>query len=63
MDTECLAVAHRYQQFLGQPPANLIVLTLDQIVERWQPLLSSPPQQRWLEAFRTRYLSLNLSGA
>jgi hypothetical protein len=61
-DQASAQAAQTYREWLHPENANTLeVLPLDQLVERWQALVETPAQQRWLADFPQRYLDLSAS--
>lgn len=60
-DTRCADITREYQKFLTPPGDSFKVLTLEDIIEEWQPLVFHTTQVNWLMDFYDRYLNLKLS--
>jgi len=59
-DDECHRAVERYLQYL-KPGHNLLVYSLDKIVEKWKEAVRGTEHQGWLDEFHLRYLDLSAS--
>jgi hypothetical protein len=63
LDHDCARVTAGYRRLLREGDDSLIDLPLDQLVQRWAPVLRSEAERQWLTAFDLRYLDLGASGS
>jgi hypothetical protein len=60
-DKRCIKVTEGYGELLAAPHESFIVLTLAEIVDACQPLVTNTMHAAWLGDFADRYLNLDLS--
>ena len=62
-DDECVQALEKYRRCLKPDDHSFLAIPLDQLVERWQPVVSTPDEKQWLDDFTLRYLDLQASEA
>lgn len=58
-DQECIRNFSNYKSLLRAEDNSLFSLSLDQIVERWSPVVTKEDQKQWLISFKDRYIDLD----
>lgn len=62
-DRRCTASVTSYQRCLREGCSTLIDRPLDDVVRRWAPVIAGTPYEKWLAAFRERYVDLSGSSS
>jgi hypothetical protein len=60
-DRSCSAAVEGYRSLVVEPDSEVVARSLEQIADRWQPLVDGTASEPWLQDFRTRYLELERS--
>jgi len=61
LDGDCASAVAAYVQTLVEAPATFVDWPLDEVIARWNTVVSGDEERAWLTAFERRYLDLDAS--